>query len=172
VLTCSCADSIAVVVQAAEAALDDAIANNDAAAIASCARRLRGLQGTASRGYSFERSSVPGTAVERDIAEALEQAALDAGDDVDNVGLLDELQMSDLPTRVSLSSRAHTRICAYTHTHAHTHTHTHTCVCAYKSVYVYTYIYIYICIKIYICINIYISIYIHKYVCIYVCICL
>jgi len=133
------------VVQAAEAALDDAIANNDAAAIASCARRLRGLQGTASRGYSFERSSVPGTAVERDIAEALEQAALDAGDDVDNVGLLDELQMSDLPTRVSLSSRARTRIYAYMHTH--THTHTHVCVCIHQSTYIR--IHIYVCIKIY-----------------------
>lgn len=107
--------STAVALQAAEAALDDAIASNDAAAISSCTRRLEDLQGTAARGETVDRASLPGSDVERDLAEALELAAIDAGDDVDTAGLLDELPLADLATRVSVYPHSNTYYIHPTH---------------------------------------------------------
>lgn len=103
-------DDLTVEVKSAEAALDEAVAAGDAPAIASATRRLDRLQGSMAGADEatpplVDKSDMPGTDVERDLAEALEQAAIEEGDDVDDLGLLDDLPLADLQTRVEAARR-------------------------------------------------------------------
>jgi hypothetical protein len=99
-LTATALEDMAVALQAAESALDDAIASSDAAAIASATRRLEELQGSAAGDAAIDFATLPGSDVERDLAAALESAALEEGADADDLGLLDDLALADLDTRV------------------------------------------------------------------------
>ena len=108
-ITATALDDLTVEAKAAETALDEAIAAGDAPAIASATRRLDRLSSMAGADDApaavVDKSEIPGTDVERDLAEALEQAALDEGDDVDDMGLLEDLPLADLETRVEAARR-------------------------------------------------------------------
>lgn len=107
-ITATALDDLTVEAKVAETALDEAIAAGDAPAIASATRRLdrlRSMAGADEPAAPVDKSEIPGTDVERDLAEALEQAALDEGDDVDDMGLLEDLPLADLETRVEAARR-------------------------------------------------------------------
>jgi hypothetical protein len=78
-LTATALEDMAVAQEAAERALDEAVASNDGVAIASATRRLKEMQGAAAGDAAVDRAKLPGSDVERDLAEALEQAAIDEG---------------------------------------------------------------------------------------------
>jgi len=99
-LTETALEDMAVSVKAAESALDEAIAANDAPAIAAATARLRMLQGSGAGETAVDMSGLPGSDVERELSEALEKAALDEGEDADDLGLLEDLPTADLAIRV------------------------------------------------------------------------
>jgi hypothetical protein len=98
-------ESMALAAAAAEAELDEAIAASDAPGIAAAVQRLQQLQGTGAGNSAMDWSALPGPDVEREIAEALEQAALEQGEDADDAGLLEDLLNADLSTRVEAARR-------------------------------------------------------------------
>ena len=94
-------DGMDVALRAAEAALDEAVAAGDAPAIARATRHLESLVPKSS--FPEKLPEAPGPDVQRDLAASLEEAALDAGEDADDVGLLgglEELSAADMATRV------------------------------------------------------------------------
>ena len=98
-------ESMALAAAAAEAELDEAIAASDAPGIAAAVQRLQQLQGTGAGNSAMDWSALPGPDVERELGEALEQAALEQGEDADDAGLLEDLLNADLPTRVEAARR-------------------------------------------------------------------
>ncbi len=66
-LTSAALDSMALAAKAAEAELDEAIAANDAPAIAAATQRLRELQGSGAGDSGVDWSSFPGSDVDRDL---------------------------------------------------------------------------------------------------------